>query len=228
MKALCALISLLGTSLLGTASFAATCTDPVPAPKYHVGERFTWRYTNENKYLFPPPEEHRVWEVTGFDGDLAQVKWSDAGMGSSDNEGTYVLDRDWVIRKGVNKKGKAVQSPEIGAFALLGKKVLAFPLEVGKVWNFSYENLSSYRNIRVYSVDLKVVGCETVATPAGKFPSLKIIGDRSNVSGRGLIHQWYSPDAKNIVKLEYGDFSPPDWYYYGRPPGYELMKLERK
>lgn len=222
MKALFAFISILGMSLLGTATFAATCNEPVAPPTYQVGDRFTWKYRHSL-----PPSIERVWEVTGFEGDLAQVKWSDAGMGSSDNEGTYLLDRDWVIRGGVNKKGGAVASPEIGAFALLGKKVLDFPLQVGKAWNVTYITISGYGNTRTYNLDLKVVGCEAVEVPAGKFSALKIEGLRSNVSGRGFQYYWYSPDAKNIVKFEYGDYYPSDWYKTS-PVGYELIKLELK
>ena len=63
MKALFALISILGVTLLGTASFAATCNEPVPAPTYQAGDKFTWKYTYGSGDLLPPSEE-RVWEVT--------------------------------------------------------------------------------------------------------------------------------------------------------------------
>ena len=68
MKAFVALTSLIWVVLPGPASLAATCPESVPAPKYQVGDRFTWKY---------PDGKEKVWEVTGFDGNLAQVKWSD-------------------------------------------------------------------------------------------------------------------------------------------------------
>jgi hypothetical protein len=152
-------------------------------------------------------------------------------MESSDNEGTYLLDRDWVIRGGVNKKGDAVASlttwQRIGAFALLGKKVLDFPLQVGKAWNVTYVNINSYGYIRTFNLELKVVGCEAVEVPAGKFSALRIEGLRSNEYGHGVQYYWYSPEAKNIVKSEYGDYSPANWFKT-RPVGYELIKLELK
>jgi hypothetical protein len=224
VKALLALIPIVGVILLGTVSFAANCTDPVPAPKYQVGDRFAWKYANGKE---------RVWEVTGLEGNLTQVKWTDGNSSwASDNEGTYFFDQDWVIRKGVTKKGDALLSPKIGAFSLIGKKDLDFPLQMGKTWNFMSQNRSRL-GLENFSSSLKVVGCEEVVTLAGKFLALKIetVEKASLSSGWGTIYRWYSPDAKNIVKAEFGmwtggSYTAGIWGGTTRSTAYELMKLE--
>jgi hypothetical protein len=225
VKALLALIALCGVMLLGTASFAATCPESVPAPTYQVGDRFTWNYTNGKE---------RVWEVTGVEGNLTQVKWSDGGaLLNSDTAGNYFLDQDWVIRKAVNKNGDELLSPRLGAFAMIGKKFLDFPLHMGKAWNVSYQTRLPNGNMDSFYTNLKVVGCEEVATPAGKFLALKIEAKEvpSHFGGWQEIYWWYSPDARNLVKNEfgrrYGFSGAVTAGLWGPPPqAYELMKLE--
>ncbi len=224
MKAFLALILILGVSLLGTASFAATCKEPVSAPTYQVGDKFTWKYSNGKE---------KVWEVTRVDGNLAKVNWSDgASRYENDREGIYFLDQDWVIRKGVNKKGEELLSPKIGAFSMIGIKDLDFPLRMGKTWSFKFLNRAAHQGIYFFYMALKVIGCEEVVTPAGKFLALKIEISEENASsvmgGSGTIYRWYSPEAKNIVKTEFGrwlgNFYNPNWSTI--PLDYELTKLE--
>jgi hypothetical protein len=225
VKTLLALVSLAGVMLLGPASFAANCNDPVPAPTYKLGDRFTWKYANGKV---------RVWEVTGLDANLAQVKWSDEGMRlGTDNAGTYFLDQDWVIRTGVTKQGKAVLAPKMGAFSMIGKKILDFPLHLGKAWDVTFVDVSPGGSVATNYGHLKVVGCEEVTTPAGKFPALKVEGKVSvwSYNGWEIRNQWYSPDAKNIVKNEFDRRYIPFASPSGPPPplpDYELMKLELK
>jgi hypothetical protein len=230
MKAFLALISIVAVMLLGTESFAANCNGPVSAPTYHVGDRFIWQYAGGNE---------RVWEVTGLEGNLAQVKWRDgAATWASENEGTYFIDQDWVIRKGVTKRGDVLLSPRVGAFSKLGIKDLDFPLQVGKRWEFNHQaRFWDGAGISTFSWTLRVVGCEEVATLAGKFLALKIEAVESALfSGTyGTISRWYSPDAKNIVKVEFGTwggigagtpYNKGDWST--SPAAYEIMKLELK
>ncbi len=223
MKALLALISLAGVMLLGPASFAANCNDPVPAPTYKLGDRFSWKYDNGKE---------RVWEVTGLDGNLAEVKWGDGVMRlDTDSAGTYFLDQDWVIRKGVTKQGKAVLSPKVGAFSMIGKKILDFPLHLGRTWDVAYIDVAFGGGITTNYLHLKVVGCEEVTTQAGKFPALKIESKLSSWSYNywEVRYQWYSPDAKIIVKDElHRNYNPPWIYRLPSLPGYELMELELK
>ncbi len=206
MKASLALIPMVGVMLLGTESFAANCTDSIPAPKYQVGDKFTWKYANGKE---------RVWEITGLEGNLTEVKWSDGNsVWDSDKEGTYFFDQDRVIRKGVTKNGVVLLSPKPGAFSMIGIKDVDFPLQMGKAWNISYitgrfEPLRGPGNPIVFYSNLRVIGCEEVATLAGKFLALKIESVEgflvpTSARGWGTIYRWYSPDAKNIVKVEFG------------------------
>ncbi|HWU37363.1 MAG TPA: hypothetical protein VN203_06895, partial [Candidatus Acidoferrum sp.] len=203
------------------------CPESVPAPTYQVGDRFTWKYTDGKE---------RVWEVTGLDGNLAQVRWSDGdSRWTSENEGTYFLDHDWVIRKGINKKGVAVLSPGLGAFAMMGKKLLDFPLHMGKAWSLTYAAIGPWGSPMTYVSSLNVVGCEEVVTLAGKFLSLKI-ENRLAVGGYtnwALTHLWYSPDAKNIVKIEVVEpfrmvMSPSTGVVIVPIAAYELTRLDLK
>jgi len=179
--------------------------------------------------------KEKVWEVTGFDGNLAQVKWSDgASRWDNDSAGTYFLDQDWVVRKGVTKKGDALLSPRMGPFAIIGKKVLSFPLYVGKTWDFNSEDRSLMQGGRTnFYTYLKVIGCEEVGTRAGKYLALKIEARLVPLGGSSwdITYWWYSPDAKNIVKKELGQFYEPYAGLHGRPfrpPDYELMEVELK
>ncbi len=223
MKTFGALISLFGVMLLASASFAATCPESVPAPKYNVGDRFVWGYAGGSE---------KKWEVTGVDGNLAEIKWNDEGSRwTYDNAGTFFLDQDWVIRRGINKRGKEVLSPSTGNFAILGKSLLPFPLHVGKAWEVSYVSslMPSNHSIDLYFFTQKVVGCEEVTTPAKKFLALKIDAEFTNATraGWGTIHQWYSPEAKNIVKFHFVQCYGFAWCHQG-VPDYELIKLDLK
>ncbi len=229
MKGLFVLISIIGVILLGTASFAGSCTDPVPAPKYQVGDKFTWQYTNGKV---------KVWEVKGFEGNLAEVNWSDGeAVWASDSEGTYFLDQDWVIRKGINKKGEVFLASKFGAFSLLGVKGLDFPLQIGKTWYFTAQSKGTSGGGQLgdgpTDWTLRVVGCEETATLAGKFLALKIeVTEIPRVANSwGTRYWWYSPEAKNIVKVEFGRWAGSSGVHGGwstRPIDYELLKLELK
>lgn len=90
-----------------------------------------------------------------------------------------------------NLKGKNYQkgSPILWVF---------WPLEVGK----SIEQTVKWKNLRTgdkieYSLNCKVDKVENVSTPAGDFLAYKII----TVHGNGLHERWYSPQAKNYVKM---------------------------
>lgn len=209
--------------LLTRNSLAASCNEPVKAPQYQVGDRYTWKYQNGKE---------ATWDVVGFDNNLAQIKWTDQTNSlESEKEGMYFIDQNWIRQKGANSKGEVVLPPAMGAFSFLGKNYLDFPLQVGKKWSFTYQTRSVAGPPSFYRLDLKVVGCEEVTTRAGKFLSLKIESTQTNVaggSGWGTIYRWYSPDAKNIIKIEFGAFSHNYWLNNNPPPGYELIRLELK
>jgi len=226
MKVFGAFISLVGVMLLGSVTFAATCPESVPAPQYQVGDRFVWEYTNSGE---------KVWEVTGINGGLTEIKWSDPDARlARDNAGTYFLDRDWVITKGLDKQGNVVMSPKpsylTNAFTLVGKKLLDFPLHLGKAWDVSFMGIYSYSAIKPFYLSVKVVGCEEVATRAGTFQAVKIAGtltDGANTGWRPM-YLWYSPAAKNIIQYRTGQCVPMDWCSARAQQEFDLIKLELK
>lgn len=112
-----------GLSLLmaleGDALSAIDCGEPVPAPKYSVGDR--WVSRNEKG-----GESTR--EVVGFEGDLAQVKWSNPAL-EPDKEGTVFIDPDGVIRKAIRPNGEVVTKQGRGSpYDSIGERTLDFPL----------------------------------------------------------------------------------------------------
>jgi hypothetical protein len=209
-----------GTPVRASSSDAVQCKEPVVAPQYLVGEKFTWEYTDGKK---------RAWEVTGVEGNLTQITWRDEKMPSdSEKEGVYFLDPDWVIQKAISKQGEVILSPTLSrAFMTLGLRYLDFPLQIGKSWKVTYQGRNTRGDLKSWLVRLKVVGCEEIATPAGKFLAVKI--ERYDFmlpnSLSGSSYWWYAPDAKNLVKFE---CVPSEDYWGVLPPEYELIRLERK
>ncbi|MFB3819568.1 MAG: hypothetical protein ACE147_18070 [Candidatus Methylomirabilales bacterium] len=136
-------------------------------------------------------------------------------------------DRDLVVRYVKRRSGEIVRTQTVepaitglhATNATVGHKTLDFPLQVGKQWTYSYI-ASASRGGRGTATSFwlthKVVGCEEVSTPAGKFPALKLeitehYGDRATGSmgppTMGVSHLWYAPQVKNYVKRHY-DPSP--------------------
>jgi hypothetical protein len=211
-----------GTGMPGRASSAdaAICKEPVFAPQYQVGEKFIWEYTDGKK---------RVWEVTGVEGNLAQITWNDEKMPSdSEKEGVYFLDPDWVIQKAISKQGEVILLPNPRrAFMTLGLRYLDFPLQIGKSWTVTFQGSNLTGKPRSFVVRLKVVACEEIATPAGKFPAVKIESYHTaiDIMMSGSAKSWYAPDAKNVIKFEC-EFNRD--YWGSPPPDYELIGLELK
>jgi hypothetical protein len=96
------------------------------------------------------------------------------------------------------------------------KKLLDFPLSVGKKWSYSTRSRFSVSGQPAADVvlfnEFKVEGVEEVVTPAGTFPAYKIQHRQEVVSSvpkdamsgnNGWVRYWYSPDAKTWIKREF-------------------------
>lgn len=195
MKGRCKLMALaIGASLLaatgGQALAAADCGEPVPAPKYQVGDK--WISRNEKG-----GEGTR--EVVGFDGDLAQVKWTSPAA-EPDKDGVIFIDPEGVIRKAIRPNGEVVTKQGRGSpYDQIGQRVLDFPLQVGKGWDFGYTSAAGDMGTRYY----RVVACEEVSTPAGKFPALKVEASIRLPRWSGTFHFWYAPTVKASIKWKF-------------------------
>lgn len=84
-----------------------------------------------------------------------------------------------------------------------------FPLQVGNSHKASYELIAPKTNARWRTErDVKVVGWEEIAVPAGRFRALKIVSeghsqslDNTFMSGTSRNEIWYVPEVKRWVKI---------------------------
>ncbi len=169
---------------------AVDCGEPVPAPRYQVGDK--WVLRNEKG-------EESVSEIVAFEENYAKMKWATPWL-SPDKEGVIFLDADRVIRKGIRPNGQVVTAQGVGwPYDRIGEKDLDFPLQVGKKWAFTYRGSAGdigWRNHRV-------VTCEEISTPAGKFSALKIEVELRFPRWSGTYHFWYAPAIKGSIKLKF-------------------------
>ena len=175
----------------GVQVFGADCGEPVPAPKYNVGDK--WVSRDERG-------AETSQEVVGFEGDLAQIRWTDPRW-EPDGKGMILVDPDGVIRKAIRPNGEVVTKQGKGRpFELIGQREFDFPLLVGKRWSFNYISL---RFSEMASQNFKVVACEEVSTAAGKFSALRIEREIRFQRGSGTQYLWYAPAVKNIVRWQF-------------------------
>lgn len=90
--------------------------------------------------------------------------------------------------------------------------VYSFPLSPGKQWDGKYSWWSATVNNQISATrNAKVVGWETVKTPAGEFKALKVTSE-TQIIGRGgfgsstQITQWYAPEVRRAVRVEFKGF----------------------
>jgi hypothetical protein len=177
-------------------ALAADCGEPVSAPKYQVGDK--WVTRNEKG-------AEAASEVVEFEGDYAKIKWATPWL-TPDKEGVVIVDADRVIRKAIRPNGEMVTTQGVGRpFDLIGQKELDFPLQVGKKWAFTYRSAAGDTGWRNY----RVLACDEISTPAGKFSALKIENEIRLPRWSGTYHFWYAPAAKASIKWKFpGGFGP--------------------
>jgi len=98
----------------GTQAFAAVCGEPLSAPTYQVGEKWTWR-----------SEKGAEWSdsVVQVEGTVAQIK--------RPNGEVAFFDRDWIIRQVKPRNGELV-TQQGAKYTTIDQKTMDFPLQVGK------------------------------------------------------------------------------------------------
>jgi hypothetical protein len=162
------------------------------APIYKTGE--SWTYPVGTKYF----ETSTSRELLNGDYEII-FKGGKRLIFSLDGNGRTPLERSAGIL-GIMLPVKDVLSHQTQYFQ--------FPLEVGKGWKTRYHQADYRRDI---SLEMKVVGIESVTTPAGVFFAYKIERTFSYVSGgRAVItqvyvteHYFYSPETRSVVKYHY-------------------------
>jgi hypothetical protein len=200
-------------------TLAADCGEPVSASKFQLGDKWTWRDDKANE---------SIWEVIGFEGDLAQVKWANP-KSEPDKDGILFIDVDRVIQKARRPSGEVVTQQGVGAYTAVGEKTLDFPLQVSKKWERQFMSQPRGGSLREYYGRYKVLACEEISTPAGKFSALKIEVETGPTTGArpgftsGTYYLWYAPQVKVVVKRQY----VPSRYWYDARDS-ELIKFEAK
>ncbi len=206
--ALMSLVLFVAAPVLG----ASSCGEPVPAPHYQGGEKWTWRNEKGVEYQN---------EVTGFDGELTKIRWSNGDVG--------FYDPDRVLRKVVRANGEVLTTQGAGSYTSIGQRYFDFPLSPGKTWRYSYygQPAGGGSGLLTYFQDFRVRACEDVSTPAGRFAAVKIEVEQSILGSArsGIYHVWYAPEVKNVVKQQY---RWSQWWGGGRFLDSELVKFEAK
>ena len=200
-----------------TALAAEKCAEPVVAPKLSVGDKWIWR---------DEKGDERYWEVVGFEGELAQVKWANP-RAEPDREGMLHIDPEGVVRKAIRPSGEIVTAKGAGIYTTIGEKVMDYPLSVGKKWGHrSLLRQASSGELVPYDWEYHVLACEKISTPAGEFSALKIEAEQTNAKLRvsGKLYFWYAPAAKVSVRTVY----VPSRYWASSLRDSELIKLELK
>jgi len=172
----------------------------VDKPDLQVGDKWTYRSVDLWK-----DEETTQFEyiVTQAKGDslklertiIAPATAVDIGIPSS-----RTADRStWTFANRNTIEGKYV--------------TFAFPLELGKTWEFEYSTKSANGDVVVHKRTARAETWENVEVPAGKFHALKVIhsGTYTRITRTGSFSGnvsevfWYAPEVKRFIKREFRD-----------------------
>lgn len=187
-------------ALLPTASVFAQPVASVEKPELKVGDRWVFRAVDLWKNQLTSKVEYRV---TGANGDNIEIERTriDVATGSSvGRSAKRKVDRStWTFINPMMTEGRYV--------------AFAFPLEVGKTWEFEYSTKTANGDSVTEKRTAKVESWEDVVVPAGQFKALKVVHSgnytRSTATGSwsGAVSEvlWYAPNVKRFIKREYRD-----------------------
>jgi len=169
--------------------------EKVECPVWNVGDK--WVFDREEPV-----------EVTGRDAQCYAVKFS-GGIFPKDSSGIALFERSTLNVKYM------LEGDQRKEYRGLRKKILNFPLTLGKQWKDLYQRDELTRGGMVpyeYQETFRVLGWEEVEVRAGKFKAIKLEYKIETYS-RGTIGwiprgefkawYWYSPEVKNFVKCQY-------------------------
>lgn len=187
-------------ALLPTISVLAQPASPVEKPDLKIGDRWIFRTVD----LWKSEETAKFeYKVTGANGDNIEFERTkiDAATGSPvGRPAKRKADRStWTFVNPMMTEGKYV--------------TFAFPLEVGKTWEFEYSTKAANGDSLSQKRTAKVESWEDVVVPAGQFKALKVVHSGQYTrrtptgSSSGIVSEvlWYAPNVKRFVKREYRD-----------------------
>jgi len=165
------------TQETGPTTFKREMTNTATAPKYSVGDKWTFKSAQGATYIL------KVVEIES--NGIVTVR--------SDTNCRQYRDEHYTITK---FKGDAC------GFTLMGGRQLDFPLFVGKSWRYTAQG----ENIMLES-SVKVITYEKIAIAAGSIETFKLestwfVRDSSK---SGTTQYWYAPSIKQIIKLQSSD-----------------------
>jgi hypothetical protein len=187
-----------GLALLATMAatwpqaFAAQALDQ-PGNSVRVGDQ--WTYSRKNEITGIPGNTYTatVTEITP-----QEIVTSNTAQGKEEEDLTNdSFDHDWNAVASGPWRYKPHDGPGIH-----------LPLEVGKEWRFEYFQINVRTNARFkVSSITKVLGRESVTTPAGSFDAFKIERQARafNIAAPSIVSEsqvvlWYAPEVNRWVR----------------------------
>lgn len=104
-------------------AMAANCGEPVPAPKFEVGD---------NSSFQDELGEERTERFVGVEGGLNRPE-----RAYPDSKAVMFLASDLVLRKAIDRDGTVYDRPGKTKWVSIGQRWVDFPLHVGKTWSFT-------------------------------------------------------------------------------------------
>jgi hypothetical protein len=177
----------------------ASSEESVAQPRLRFGDSWTFRDVDLQKNEELSSYEIRIVDV--WNDRLRLGKKIITSTNSTDVGKLFVYEADATTWTGDNSR------------IIEGKPIaLAFPLYVGKTWDYQYR-MPSMNDTKgeLYKVTAKVEKWEDVQTPAGTFNALKVVHEGTwsrtffgeSVAGVTRETFWYAPDVKRWVKQEW-------------------------
>ena len=163
----------------------------IEAPVWKMGEKWTFRYDTGGEWTV---------EIVGEEKDF-YVDSSTRTEGRLIGKYKRFYDKKTLNCVEIIKDGKESKQERD-----MLKKYFDFPLYTGKNWTYRFGGLSSSpgRDIDLLA-ELSAVNFEDIEVPAGKFRAIKVKNKTSvlGTNSSGVLHYWWSHDAKAAVKVEY-------------------------
>lgn len=184
---------------------------PVARPDLKVGDRWVWsaHEVGENASDDTTVIERVVTSVGGDRAELRQRTLHPVTRRPAGAPQTRVVKRSvWHLEPNTRSRGEI--------------RALAFPLTIGKTWEYEYWLGGRERDlVTTYRYRARVDGIETVRTPAGRFETLRVThegrwsrpvleqGRPVERAGDVRTTYWYAPAVGTWVRLEV-DLREPD------------------
>ena len=176
--------------------------DKVEVPVWNMGDK--WKLTEDVIIMVVNADEryYGVKYLTGAGESILIFEKSSLNR-------IYYMDKD-------NRK----------PYELRNKRLLNFPLEIGKSWKDKYMTKGALKEY-TYWETFTVLGWEDVQVQAGKFKAVKIEYKQAREdepAKEGKLWYWYSPDVKYMVKCQHEKSSYWDETYDWELSSFELKK----